>query len=147
MTHASWTAILHDLVMTQTDGAPAGNGEAAPPSGLLGNPIWLLVIMVLIMYFLLIAPQRRRDRERREMLGALRKGDKVVTSGGICGTILKVSDTKVLLRVNDDPAGKIEFVREAIARVEPRDTKDKDASKDADAPGDDDSHDEDAEQK
>ena len=121
-------------------GAPGG--EEGGPQSLLGSPLFLIVIMVMIFYFLVFMPQRRRDKERREMLGAVRKGDQVITSGGICGTVLKVNETRVVVKVNDDPAGKIEFVREAIARVEPRDAgKGKHTEHDDDADADEDDSD------
>jgi preprotein translocase subunit YajC len=105
------------MVTAQTEtGAP---GEGAPQS-LFASPIFLIVIMVAIFYFLVFMPQRRRDKERREMLAAVKKGDQIITTGGICGSVIKVNDSRVVVKVNDDPAGKIEFVREAIARVEPK---------------------------
>lgn len=134
MTHASWAVILNEVVTGQMDNGAPGDGA---PGSIFGSPIFLIVIMVMIFYFLVFMPQRQRDRQRREMLSAIKKGDQVVTSGGICGTILKVTEARVVVRVNDDPAGKIEFVREAIARVEPRD-----AGKKKDD-GDDDGHDHD----
>jgi preprotein translocase subunit YajC len=117
VTHASWAVILNELTLAQPEGAaPAADG----PVSILGSPLFLIVIMVMIFYFLVFMPQRRRDKERRDMLGALKKGDQVITTGGICGTVIKVNESRVVVKVNDDPAGKIEFVREAIARIEPK---------------------------
>ena len=135
MTHASWAVLVNEMVTAQVENG--GPGEGPPPS-IFASPLFLIIIMVMIFYFLVFMPQRRRDKERRDMLSAIKKGDQVVTTGGICGTILKVNDSRVVLKVNDDPAGKMEFVREAIARVEP-----KEAAKGKKAGGEDDGDDED----
>ncbi len=63
----------------------------------------------------MIRPQQKREKERREMLSALGKGDQVVTTGGICGTIVNLSENSVILRVDDNVT--MEFVRSAIAQV------------------------------
>lgn len=102
-----------------TQGLPAAGGQAPPASGLSGSP-WgsllpMLIAFIAIMYFLMIRPQQKREKERRAMLGALAKGDKVVTSGGICGTVVGLSENHVVLKVDDDV--KIEFVRSAVAQV------------------------------
>lgn len=76
----------------------------------------LMVVMVAVMYFTSIAPQRKRDKERKAMLDALAKGDTVVTIGGICGTVAHVSEHHVVLDVDKNTS--IKFVREAISRVE-----------------------------
>ena len=100
-----------------------GLATAAPPGGGLFQffPIFLIVA---VFWFMIIGPQRRRDKERRAMLAALGKGDAVVTSGGICGTIVGINDKTVVLKVQDDPVTKIEFVRGAVTQVVPKEEKD-----------------------
>ena len=56
-------------------------------------------LMILVFYFLLIRPQQKQERERREMLSKLKKGDTVITSGGIIGTINTVKEKEVLIEV------------------------------------------------
>lgn len=73
------------------------------------------VLMFAVFYFLLIRPQQRKSKQRNSMLSALKKGDKIVTIGGMHGTILEISDDTVVLRVND--ATKITFDRSAINNV------------------------------
>ena len=68
-----------------------------------------------IFYFLLIRPQQRQRRERDQLLSALRKGDRVITSSGLHGTITGLTDQTVTLRVADTV--KLEFDRSAVARV------------------------------
>ncbi len=60
-----------------------------------------LILMFVIFYFLLIRPQQKKAKEHQAMLGDLKKGDKVVTSGGIHGAITKVDDTDVTIEVAD----------------------------------------------
>jgi preprotein translocase subunit YajC len=105
------------------------NGLAQDTGG--GNPFGLLPIVLIaaVFWFMIIGPQRRRDKERRAMLAALAKGDAVVTSGGICGTILAINDKTVVLKVNDDPVAKIEFVRGAVTQVVPKEEKEEKDSK------------------
>jgi preprotein translocase subunit YajC len=96
----------------------SGLANAAPQS----NPFvsfFPIILIVGVFWFMIIGPQRRRDKERRAMLAALEKGDAVVTSGGICGTILGINDKTVVLKVNDDPVTKIEFVRGAVTQLVP----------------------------
>lgn len=57
--------------------------------------------MILVFYFLLIRPQQKQERERREMLSRLKKGDTVITSGGIIGTINTVKEKEVLIEIAD----------------------------------------------
>jgi len=75
----------------------------------------MIVTMFGIMYFFMIRPQQKRERERREMLSSLSKGDKVVTSGGICGTVVGLSEDRVILKVAENVT--IEFLRGAVAQV------------------------------
>jgi preprotein translocase subunit YajC len=56
------------------------------------SPIWLIVIMGVIMYFLMIRPQQRRVKQHQEMVKNVRRGDTVVTSGGLVGKVTKVVD-------------------------------------------------------
>ncbi|MDQ0877988.1 preprotein translocase subunit YajC [Paenibacillus sp. V4I3] len=74
-----------------------------------------LVLMFVVLYFLLIRPQQKRQKNRNQMLGGLKKGDKVVTIGGLHGTIMEITDDICVLRVND--ATKMTFDRSAINAV------------------------------
>ena len=73
----------------------------APPGG--GLLTFLpLVLMLVVFYFLMIRPQQKRMKEHREMVGALKKGDEVLTNGGLGGTVTKVGDAYLSLRVADN---------------------------------------------
>lgn len=99
--------------------------DTAPASGAQpGNPFMSMLPMIIaffaIMYFLMIRPQQKRERERRNMLGSLAKGDNVITTGGICGSVVGLSEDRVVLRVDENVT--MEFVRGAIAQVLPKET-------------------------
>jgi preprotein translocase subunit YajC len=68
-----------------------------------------------IFYFLLIRPQQKERRRREQMLGSLKKGDRVVTSGGLHGTIVGLNEQTVMLKVADQV--KVEVDRGAVGRV------------------------------
>lgn len=79
-----------------------------------GN-MFLFIAMIVIFYFLLIRPQQRRTRRRNAMLGGLKKKDNVITIGGIYGTIVDLTEDRVVLRVNENT--RITFERNAINAI------------------------------
>ena len=91
--------------------------------GSLGG-LALPLLFFVALYFLMIAPQQRRQKKWQEMLGQLKSGDQVTTNGGIRGTILNVKDDTVVLRVQPDGV-KLEFVKSAIATLTTTDEKEK----------------------
>ncbi len=74
-----------------------------------------IILMFVIIYFFMIRPQQKRQKEHTNMLSALKKGDKVVTNGGMFGVIWGIDEkeNKVVLKFGEDL--KIEFLRSAIA--------------------------------
>lgn len=108
-----------DLLMyaQETAAPPAGSGTAAPAAPNLMSMFPFLLIMFGVMWLFVFRPNQKRERERRQMLDGLAKGDQVITTGGICGTVVGTSDKSVVLKVSDDPVTKIEFVRSAVAQV------------------------------
>jgi preprotein translocase subunit YajC len=97
-------------------GAPeAGGGASGGGSGQLVTTFVTFGLVILIFYFLIIRPQNKKNRETKNMLAAIKKGDKVVTAGGIRGTILSVKDQVVMLKVDDNV--KLEFSKSAISTV------------------------------
>lgn len=79
--------------------------------------VFTLVLVFVFFYFFLIRPQKREAEEKQKLLDALKKNDRVVTTGGILGTIVNLKDNEVTLRVDDQNKVKIRCVRSAIARV------------------------------
>ena len=91
----------------------------APSGGFgLGNMIIPLGLMFGIMYFMVIMPQQRQRKKMQEMLGALKTGDKIITSGGIYGSISGIDGDSVILKISSEPQVKIRISRAAIAQVE-----------------------------
>ena len=79
-----------------------------------------LILVFVIFYFLIIMPQRKRQRALDAMLDNLKSGDKVVTSGGIYGTIVSVRDDKrtVQLKISENPVIRVEVARTAISGLQ-----------------------------
>lgn len=75
-----------------------------------------LAMMLGVFYFLLIAPMRRRQRQQQEMIGALKTGDRVVTSGGIYGTIVSIKEDRLTLRIADQV--KIEVAKASVSGLD-----------------------------
>ena len=76
-----------------------------------------LILIFAIMYFLLIRPQQRKAKEHRTMVEALRRGDQIVTAGGIIGKVSKVTDGQNEVEVEIAPNVKIRIVRSTITQV------------------------------
>ncbi len=95
---------------------PQGGAQAQSSGG--GSPISLIIMIVAIfavMYFLMIRPQQKQKKQHQEMLNKLSKGDKVVTIGGIHGTVAGVKDNTVILKISDNV--KVEINRSAISQI------------------------------
>ena len=82
-------------------------------AGLLGNPILPVLLIVPIFYFLVIRPQQQQRRKTKDMLGNLKTGDRVLTSGGIYGTIVGFRDGVVQLQVANQV--RVDVARSAIS--------------------------------
>jgi preprotein translocase subunit YajC len=75
------------------------------------------MVGVHILYIFVFRSKRTQDKKRTDMLGALKRGDRVQTIGGILGTVVEARDTDVLLKVDESSNTKIRFSRSAIHRV------------------------------
>jgi preprotein translocase subunit YajC len=82
----------------------------------LSSFIFPLLLMFGIMYFMVIMPQQRQRKKMQEMLAALKNGDKIITNGGIYGTINGIDGDTVILKIADQV--KIRIARSAIVQVE-----------------------------
>jgi len=76
-----------------------------------------IILVMVIFYFLLIRPQQKRAKQHKEMLAALKRGDKVVTNGGLTGTIIKAVDDSETIEVEIAKDVKVNVVRTMIADV------------------------------
>ena len=106
------------FAQTAAPSTPAGPVNPAIP--MLLQVLQFLPIIA-IFYLLLIRPQQQQKKKLDQMLKELKKGDRVVTSGGIIGTVMGIDDSKAVLRVADDV--KIEFAKSSITQVLGGDSK------------------------
>jgi preprotein translocase subunit YajC len=79
----------------------------ADGGGMIGTIVMFGLIFV-IFYFMIIRPQQKRQKERQKMLDALEKGDKILTAGGIYGTVIGIEDKVVLVQIADNVKVKVE---------------------------------------
>jgi preprotein translocase subunit YajC len=89
---------------------PGGGGEGSLVSTLL-----MFALIIGIFYFMILRPQQKRQKEREKMLGAVKKGDKIITAGGLHGTIAGIDEKTVLIQVADNV--KLKFDRSAVASI------------------------------
>jgi preprotein translocase subunit YajC len=91
--------------------------QAAAPGGAAGTLISFapIILIFLIMYFLMIRPQQKKVKEHRALIEGLRRGDQVVTAGGLIGKVVKVADTE--LEVELAPGVKVRVVRSTVTQV------------------------------
>jgi preprotein translocase subunit YajC len=100
------------ILMSMVQAAPSG--QAGGPAGLLlGVAPWLLIFG--IFYILMIRPQQRRVKEHQAALGAVKKGDEVITGGGIRGKVTKVSDDEAEVEIAQGV--KVRVVKSTITHV------------------------------
>ena len=81
-----------------------------------------LVLIIVLLYFMMIRPQRKREKETKAMINAMKVGDKVVTIGGICGKVAKIKDEFVFIETGNigtqDEKSIIKMERDAVKTVE-----------------------------
>ena len=102
------------IAMAPQGGSGAGGGSMISTFVMFGA-------IFLIFYFMIIRPQQKRAKEREKLLSSIEKGDKVITSGGVHGTVAGVEEKTILLQVTENVKLKIE--RSAISTILNRDTK------------------------
>ena len=90
---------------------------ATPAAGGMGSTVFMLVMMLAIMYFVMIRPENKRKKEAEEMRAAVKKGDKVVTIGGIVGVVVDVKENKFVMETGADQV-RIEFEKWALSSNE-----------------------------
>jgi preprotein translocase subunit YajC len=89
--------------------------KAQSPLGSFGGMLPMLLFMFLIIYFLMIRPEQRKQKERQKLLSALKKGDRVMTSAGMFGTVGNVKDNTVMVKIAENTV--VEFSKNAITSV------------------------------
>lgn len=94
---------------------------AAPAGGDAISSILMLVLIFGVFYFLLIRPQRKRMKEHEEKLKGIRRGDRVVTNGGIIGTVVRAQDTELNVEIADGVRVRVmrTMIADVLAKTEP----------------------------
>jgi len=105
-----------EILLAQSSQTPGGGGLAQ---------FLPFILIFLIIYFLMIRPQTKRQKEKRQMLENLKKGDHVVTSGGIYGKITRIIEKDSILVLSIDKNVSIHVSKSAIANLVPKSSKDK----------------------
>ena len=95
-------------------GPPPGGATGAPAQSPMFMFGWL-AIMIAMFYFMLIRPQRRREKERQALLAAVKSGDRVLFGGGIIGIVANVKEKTLVVKVGDKM--KLEVIRGAVTQV------------------------------
>jgi len=98
--------------------APAAGRQAGAP-GSLTQGIWSLmpfILIIVVFFWLMNRSQRKRERERQQMLDSIRPRDEVVTVGGIHGRVVQIKDDLVVLRIDPEKDVKITIARTGISR-------------------------------
>lgn len=99
------------LLLMGGGGQTGGQSQGNP----LGQMLFVFLFMILIFYFLLFRPQQKKQKEQQKMLESIKKGDRVLTSGGLFGTVVGVKDDIAVLRIADDV--KVEVTKSSIQTV------------------------------
>jgi preprotein translocase subunit YajC len=100
------------LLLPSAEGAGAtGAAGGASQWGIL----IVMPLIILVFYFLVMRPQNKKQKEAKKMLESLRKGDRIVTIGGLRGTVVSVKDDVVVLKVDDNT--KLEYSKNAVSAV------------------------------
>lgn len=98
---------------------------APPPADGSSPPAWVqllpLIILFVLMYFVLLRPQMKRQKEHEKLISAVKTGDRVVAAGGIYGTVTNIKDQLVVLKIADNV--KIEVQRSTITSVDKSEDK------------------------
>ena len=112
---------------TQAEGVQA-NGPQGEVNPVMAQIVTFLpmILIIVLLYFMMIRPQKKREKETRAMINALKVGDKIVTIGGICGKVIKIKDEFVVIETgNIGSTGEKSYVkmeRDSIKTVEAKQT-------------------------
>lgn len=98
--------------------------QSSGGGGLLANPLFVFLPLIVIMYLIVFRPQQQQRKRTQAMQSALKTGDKVITGSGIYGTVSGLDGDSVIMKISSEPQVKIRIARAAIAQVEaPDDAK------------------------
>ena len=99
------------LLLLAQEEAPTGGGSS------LGGMLIPILLIFAVLYFLILRPQRKKEKQRTEMLKQIRKGDRIVTIGGIHGEIQTIKGNNVILLVDAEGRTTLKVSRQAVHRI------------------------------
>jgi len=111
--------LMQVLLQTGQPGDPAGPG-GAPASGIGGfirSPMFLLMMMFVVFYGVIIRGNRKEKKKKADMLSAVERNDRVLTIGGIIGTVVQVKDDELVVKIDESTNTKINILRSAVRQV------------------------------
>lgn len=88
-------------------GQSGGGGAAGGAGGLLATPFVPIILMLAVMWFFLIRPQQKKQKDHRNMISALKKGDRIITSGGLYGRVTGVTEAALTVEIADKVRVKV----------------------------------------
>lgn len=106
---------MHEIFTSLLLTAPIAQAEGTPPGGGAGAQFLILGLLFAGMWFLIIAPQRKRQKQHDSMVKALKSGDEVLTNGGIYGTIVNVKSDRLVIKIAEGT--RVEVARHAVASL------------------------------
>ena len=104
--------------MGQSGGAAGGSG------GLLATPFVPIILMLAVMWFFLIRPQQKKQKDHRTMISALKKGDRIITSGGLYGRVTGIAESALTVEIADKVRVKVSRGHIAVVVQPGAETKD-----------------------
>ena len=102
---------MYLLPLTIAEAAPATTNSGGSPFSMFG----VMALVFAIMYFMMIRPQKRREKERKEMINSVKSGARVLLTSGIIGEVIEVKENTLMVRIADNT--KVELVRAAISQI------------------------------
>lgn len=124
-----WTAFLGDFlsdflseILLQVDGGGEGGAGNAGGGGSGFNPMEALLpfaIIIFIIWFLIIRPESRKRRDLQNKVGGLRKGDQIITTGGIFGKVMRIDEKDLLVQVDKDKDVRVRMAKSCVFDVIP----------------------------
>jgi preprotein translocase subunit YajC len=116
---------MHKMILSQD--VSSFLAQASAPAGASSGMNWqgLLfpVLLIAAMWFLMIAPQRKKQKEHAKMIAAIQSGDEILTTGGLFGTVVTVKEDRIVIRIGDST--KVELAKGFVQSVEKKSDSDK----------------------
>jgi len=98
-------------------------GAQSSPMGGMGSLLPMMLVMFAVIYFLMIRPEQKKQKQRAAMIQAIKKGDRVLTSAGILGTVGSVKDNTIMVKIAENTV--VEFTKSAVTTVINKDGSEK----------------------